>query len=112
MFRRLTFILLFASGCGSAVLTCRLDADCPGGGLWSCDRVTLSCHCAPKTCITSHATCGVNLPDGCGGTIASCGGGLDCGGGPYFCDQSTNRCACRPNTCASLGATCGSNLPD
>ena len=77
-----------------------------------CDLTVNRCQCRPKTCQSLGATCGQDIPDGCGGTIASCGGGLDCGGGQMYCDQTVNHCTCRPKTCADLGATCGTNLAD
>jgi hypothetical protein len=65
------------------------------------------CACKPKTCADLNATCGTNIPDGCGGTIASCGPVPNCGGGPSFCNGSY-QCDCKPIACADVGAMCGS----
>ena len=186
MFRSTSlFVVFLLSGCGSAVLTCHTDSDCPPidvcqssncvtlerrpdggsdagrpdagidagrelpsmefdagarctprrcadlgatcgstpdgcGGQLSCGTCTAPetcgalvanrCGCEPKTCATLRAGCGTNLPDGCGGTIASCGPVPDCGGGQWSCDRATYACRCAPSTCTSLNATCGTNV--
>jgi hypothetical protein len=65
--------------------------------------------CVPGTCQTLGANCG-SVPDGCGGTIPSCGtcgANESCGGGgvPHVCG------GCVPDTCAAHNYGCGS-MPD
>ncbi len=94
------------------------DAGAPDAGavdagpIETCDPATMQCGCHPKTCADLGATCGVNVPDGCGGVIASCGLGLACTGAQMVCNTARNQCECQPKTCADLGASCGVNVPD
>jgi hypothetical protein len=106
--------------CADVGATCGAVPDGCGGELacGSCQApetcgalVPNTCGCKPKTCAELGATCGVNVPDGCGGVIASCGVVPDCGGGQWSCGSSFT-CQCAPKTCSSLGATCGENLAD
>lgn len=61
--------------------------------------------CVPGTCQSLGKDCGPT-PDGCGGTISSCGScpsNQTCGGGGV-----ANKCGgCVPDTCAAHGYTCG-----
>src|SRR5260370_15900635 len=67
-------------------------------------------RCRPNTCSSLNASCGTNIPDGCGGTIASCGAlGGACGAGQVC---TSGYACCTPNTSAQIGASCGSNLAD
>jgi hypothetical protein len=69
-----------------------------------CDEAQPPPACTPLTCADHGAACGP-VPNGCGGTIASCGtcpAGKVCTGGQ--CSGST----CAPATCALLGKDCGS----
>jgi hypothetical protein len=70
-----------------------------------CGGTTPPPTCTPTTCAAMGFTCG-SAPDGCGGTIASCGTCTP----PSVCSTG-GKCAsssCTPATCVSLGFTCGS----
>jgi hypothetical protein len=72
---------------------------------YSCVNNACVAGCVAKTCATGGYTCGTNIPDGCGGTIASCGSAGACAGSGQVCTTS-NTC-CTPTTCAAQGKTCG-----
>jgi hypothetical protein len=70
-----------------------------------CDEMQPPPMCTPLTCADQSIQCGP-APNGCGGTIASCGtcpAGKVCSTGGQ-CAGS----ACTPTTCAALGKNCGS----
>jgi hypothetical protein len=70
-----------------------------------CDEAQPPPQCSPLTCADQSIQCGP-APDGCGGTIASCGtcpAGQTCGTGGKCAGSS-----CTPTTCAALGKNCGS----
>jgi hypothetical protein len=70
-----------------------------------CDEMQPPPMCTPLTCADQGIQCGP-APNGCGGTIASCGtcpAGMVCGTGGKCAGSS-----CTPTTCAALGKNCGS----
>lgn len=128
---RVLVAALVLAGCGEAVLTCRLDSDCPSSEVCQSSEcqpldgsdggedagppvivmptmtVDAGLSCRPRRCEEAGATCGTIL-DGCGGQLScgSCRAPETCGA------RNANRCGCVPKTCVTLGATCGRNLPD
>jgi len=70
-----------------------------------CGGTTPPPTCTKVTCADQGITCG-SAPDGCGGTIASCGVCV----APSVCSTG-GKCSsssCSPTTCTALGYTCGS----
>jgi hypothetical protein len=80
----------------------------------SCNTATNQCEaCQPASCESLGAGCGVQVPDGCGGHIESCGLG-DCAtmGAQYACGDDYSACECVPKSftevCTALERACGS----
>jgi hypothetical protein len=104
MSRRLWLVawVLLASACNSADGTALPHAGAGGSGHNDGGAGASADACAPATCSSMQAQCGV-APDGCGGVLAcgECKEGFCGGGGP-------NRCGTTPCTPKSCGAaSCG-----
>lgn len=118
-------------GCSELGFTCGLAKDNCGGDL-NCEPSTgdpcegfetcggdatkpNTCGCTPKTCAELGGACGTDVPDGCGGTVASCGEG-NClsQGDNYICavDRSACQCVPRPESVVCAQHGCGSYSND
>lgn len=103
-------------GCGGE-LNCDPASGDPCTGFEICggdpDLGPNKCGCKKKTCddvVEGGAFCGVNIPDGCGGSIESCGeGSCDELGANYACADDLTQCRCIPisETDACAGKQCG-----
>ena len=67
-------------------------------------------YCFPANCdlVWEPMECGFNVPDGCGGTIPTCGVGACTDFGNSFCNEDY-QCDCTPSTCVSTGYECGTH---
>lgn len=94
-------------GCGGE-LNCDPSAASACQGFEYCggdpDKGANKCGCRPRTCEELGAACGSDVPDGCGGTVESCG---SCNAG-NLCGPSY-QCLCSPaaDPCGSAGLVCG-----
>lgn len=95
-----------SDGCGNTLTCGSNNGGCPSGQ--TCVANVCTAGCTAKTCATGGYTCGTNIPDGCGGTIASCGSSGACAVAGQIC-TTANTC-CTPKTCVTGGFACGTAL--
>lgn len=92
--------------CGPQVVVCGQVLDCGcGAGECCVDDEDGAGVCHAPAC-PSNGSCGSNMDDGCGGTIASCG----CPDG-HVCN-SEGMCECVPRACPTEDGACGEAVDD